>query len=113
MTRDLKFIGEVLITGSCRLELEHAIHAAWRVGDKILVLFDPDAEQGKSGQFPNLVALDDEGRQIWAAELPTTNTGDRYYRLQSKSPIIVSSFSSFDCEIDPSTGHIVRREFMK
>lgn len=111
MTRDLRVVGYVLIVGGRRLELEHAINAAWRVGDRILVLFDPDSEQG--GQFPNLIALDDEGRQVWVAELPTTTTGDRYYRLQSETPIVVSSFSSFDCEIDPNTGRIVRRELRK
>lgn len=110
---DVRFVGDVLITGARRLELEHAIDAAWRAGSRIIVLFDPDAEQGKIGQFPNLVAVNERGEQVWIADLPTSTTGDRYYRVQSEDPIVVSSVSSYDCEIDLGTGRIVRQEFTK
>lgn len=109
----IEFVGDVLITGDQRLELRHAIDAAWRANDRIIVLFDPDAEQGKVGQFSNLIAVDERGNEVWTAELPTSTTGDRYYRVESEDPIVVSSVSSFDCEIDAATGRILRKEFMK
>lgn len=113
MIAHIRFVGDVLIIGNARLELEHEIFTAWRVDGRVLVLFDPDAVSDKVGQFANLVALDDAGQRLWVAEMPTTITGDRYYRVESMNPIIVCSVSSFDCTIDPETGLILDQEFTK
>jgi hypothetical protein len=85
------------------------------------VLLDPDdylsdrsyKESRRAGAkaIKNLLAFDAAGQQLWEAELPTQN--DYYYQIRSTKPLIASSFSSFDCEIEPSSGVIVRKTFFK
>ena len=59
-----------------------------------LVLFDPDSNIRKFGQFRNLVALGRDGSLAWIAELPETTTGDHYYSLkQIDERIVANSFS--------------------
>jgi ABC-type transport system substrate-binding protein len=52
-------------------------------------------------------------RRLWTAELPTTNTGDSYYRIVSYRPLVAYSICSYECEIDLDTGRILRRSFFK
>jgi len=95
-------------------ELEYGIDDAVKFQDIVIVLFDPDAYTAKFGQFPNLTGLSHEGRKLWAAELPTTTSGDRYYRLiHSCYELRAASVYSFVCEIDSGSGKIVRKEFIK
>ena len=77
------------------------------------MLYDPDADTRSWGTFPNLVAVDVDGRQVWIAETPTTVTGDAYYRISSVQPLRAMSVKSYDCEIDPATGRIIDRIFYK
>jgi hypothetical protein len=79
----LSFSGCTITIGNRSIEMEYPIHDAFLLGSKIIVLFDPDAYTEKFGQFPNLVALTFEGRKIWTAELPTHDSGDRYYLVAS------------------------------
>jgi len=62
----------------------------------------------------NLFCYSPDGIVLWKAELPINNNEeDYYYRISSRSPLIVNSFSSYRCEIDPTTGKIIRKEFLK
>lgn len=82
-------------------------------GECIIVLFDPGGRVDKFGQFPNLIALSREGKTLWIAELPTTTSGDRYYRLVHGGKLKAASVFSLICEIDPESGRILRQEFVK
>lgn len=62
----------------------------------------------------NLFCYSPEGIVLWKAELPTgDNAEDYYYRISSHLPLVVNSFSSYRCEIDLSTGKIIRKDFFK
>jgi hypothetical protein len=111
--RDVRILGETVLSDGRRFDFEHPVQEAWWWEDLLIVLFDPDAHSERFGQFPNLVAVDVNGTRRWVAELPTTTTGDRYYRIASREPLVAYALSSHDCEIDLRTGRIVRREFTK
>lgn len=93
-----------------RLRLDYPVKDAFCEGDRILVLFEPDAA---SKTFPNLVCFDLEDARIWEAELPDPRRQDVYYRVSSWRPLVVNSFSSYKVEIDPASGRIVGKEFVK
>jgi hypothetical protein len=86
---------------------------AIKVGQLVVVLFDPDANPRPHGTFRNLGALDRHGNQVWLADTPTTTTGDCYTRIASGEPLVAHSFQSFVCTIDPATGSIIGRVFTK
>jgi hypothetical protein len=79
----------------------------------IVVLLDPDANMGKTGQYRNLLAYDATGEKLWEADLPTSKPSDVYWKIVNREPLIVYSFSSYECEIDLATGVIVRCDFYK
>jgi hypothetical protein len=84
------------------------------LGLLVVVLFDPDSNTAKFGQFPNLVALRRDGSEFWVAELPSTSTGECYYRVrEGGGQLLASSVRSIEVEIDPLTGKLVSREFTK
>lgn len=92
---------------------QHPADDGFVVGDLLVVLYAPSSESGKVGQFPNLVAFNDDGRLVWTAELPTRETGDCYYRVVSHEPLIANSVRSYQCIIDPQTGKLQSKEFVK
>jgi hypothetical protein len=87
----------------------------------VLVLIDPDSylrdpnyrRQRRSGRpaIRNLRAFSLSGTLLWEAEMP--EDADYYHRIVSLVPIDVDSFSSYRCRIDPRTGKIVSKQFMK
>lgn len=89
--------------------------------DKVFVLFDPDSYllnqdykmMRREGLPPirNLVAYTRNGVKLWEAEFPESS--DYYYQLISASPLVASSFSSYRCEIDPDSGKIKQKVFLK
>jgi len=93
--------------------LEYPISEAFELNGRVIVLFNPDAYTEKFGQFQNLIALKETGELLWKAELPTTTSGDRYYKIVGRLPLVVYSIYSYECEIDPATGKIKARTFFK
>jgi hypothetical protein len=79
----------------------------------VLALFDPDSSDEGNGNFHNLVALNRSGQLKWTAELPTSDPGDRYYKIASTDPLIAYSVRSYDCFIDLRSGHIMHKYFTK
>ena len=111
---DVHFAGESLSIDGRRFTLPHPIDDAFRLGDVVVVLFAPDAVMCTFGQFPNLVAVDPhDGSQVWQAELPTTETGDKYHMIAARRPLVAYSVASFECTIDPATGRILEKVFTK
>ena len=110
---EVAFSGDSLAVGGRRWRVEHPVTDARLLGGRVVVLYDPDARREPFGQFPNLVAFDLAGRPLWAAELPTNESGDCYVEIESAEPLRAYSWKSFSCELDPATGRIRRREFRK
>jgi hypothetical protein len=110
---DVSYNGMILRVGEKAYSLEYPLVDAFEVDDGIVVLFDPDALEAKSGQFRNLRCLSPSGDYRWVAELPTNLSGDRYYRISSRRPLVAYSVKSFACTIDSTNGQIVAREFFK
>ncbi|MEM9558548.1 MAG: hypothetical protein AAGC60_30125 [Acidobacteriota bacterium] len=94
-------------------ELLHPVVDAIEFDDRLVVLFDPNAKTSKFGQFANLIALSRGGELLWTAELPTTTSGDRYYKLTPGENLRAASVYSFVCEIDPETGRILRKQLIR
>jgi len=93
--------------------LEYPISEAFELNGRIIVLFNPDACTENFGQFQNLIALKETGELLWKAELPTTTSGDRYYKVAKRIPLVAYSVYSYECEIDPATGKIKARPLFK
>lgn len=109
-TEELEFAGDSIKVSGRSITTEHPIRNATLRGDKIIVLFEPDSVMGT---FQNLVCLDLDGRIVWVAELPDTGKEDVYYQMSSTDPLVVDSFTSFECEISTQSGKILRQRFFK
>ncbi len=105
--------GKVLTVDRTSVSLEYPVLEAFETADRIVVLYEPSAYTGKTGQFRNLIAINRAGTVIWRAELPTTQSGDRYYKIASHHPLRAYSIYSQECEIDVVTGKIRSSEFFK
>lgn len=112
MTR-VSFAGNRLTIDGASISMDHPIREAFAVDNAVVVLLDPDADLGLQDQYRNLIAVTTNGSVLWRAELPTERRSDVYWRIASKSPLVASSFSSYDCEIDVHTGTINRANFYK
>jgi hypothetical protein len=75
--------------------------------------FREDRRVSSKGAFRNLVCFNDEGDRVWVAELPSPGRDDVYYKISSRRPLVVNSFSSYACQINPKTDEIEGREFVK
>jgi len=95
------------------VECEGLIKDAFLISDVIVILLDPDENLGIDGQYQNLIGYNLTGSCIWRAELPTIKTSDVYWKINSSKPLVVSSWSSYNCHIDELTGLIVEKEFYK
>lgn len=95
------------------IDLLYPIKDAFEIKNTVVVFLDPDANLGKTGQYRNLLGFDRQGKKIWEAELPTSKSSDVYWRIKQREPLIVSSFSSYECRINAVTGKIESSEFYK
>jgi hypothetical protein len=109
----IRFLERELFIDGARHELPYPIDSAIEYEDSVIILFDPDCADEGNGRFHNLVAFDRSGRALWTAELPTTDPGDRYYKVPSSEPLIAYSVRSYDCVVDRHTGRILERTFSK
>jgi hypothetical protein len=105
--------GRTLHIDGRSFELDYPIAEAFELHGRVIVLFDPDAYTEKFGQFQNLIALKETGDLLWKAELPTADSGDRYYKIANRLPLVAYSIYSYECEIAPATGKIKARTFIK
>ena len=97
-----------------RIQTEAPAQEFFTRGDRVIALLDPDkGPYHPNNRYANLVCYAADGTLVWRAELPTSGGGDCYFKVRSEDPIVVSSFSSYRCTIDPETGRIVDRTFLK
>ena len=109
----IQILGSTVRIGTQEIQTGFPIRDAFVSGDRVIILYEPNSLEGKVGQFPNLQAFTFSGEEVWTAELPTSTTGECYYQIASKDPLVVYSYHSFECEINPSDGKIVRKHFLK
>jgi hypothetical protein len=117
----LEVKGSTLIVSGNAVEVGGPILEARQVAGIVLVLIDPDSyladqdyrRKRRSGlaAVHNLRAFSAKGDQLWAAEMP--EDADYYHKIVSIDPIEVDSFSGFRCQIDPRTGAILTKRFMR
>lgn len=113
--------GNTVLVDGITLSMPYAIREAFMLDDRIIVLLDPDSyltdpsygRERRRGDNPlrNLFALSRDGKVLWEAAFP--EKVDYFYRIVSRSPLTALSFSSFRCEIDPQTGMVVGKTFLK
>ena len=108
----ISHVGDVLRIDGRGIVLDYPIEEAFGFEDKVIVLFNPDCNL-ELQRFNNLVAFDQAGRKLWVAELPTSDRAGVYYRIASRRPLKLLSFSSYECEIDPQTGRVLSSVFFK
>lgn len=105
------------------VETPWAIREAFVVKGNVVVLMDQFEnfkgpvldiqEVRRSPKGTNLFCYSQDGVVLWKAELPVDNVEDYYYRISSHLPLVANSFSSYRCEIDLTTGKIMRKDFFK
>lgn len=115
------FQDKTLTIDGLTLQMQWPVLDAVEQGDKVFVLLDPDSylldteykrvrRQG-GPSIRNLLAFDNAGKKLWEADLPESS--DYYYWISAAHPLTVNSFSSYRCQINPDTGAIQDREFLK
>lgn len=109
----VRYYDNIVNIGSKSVRLPHKVLDAFESQGIIIIFLDPDANLGKTGQYHNLIGYDFHGTKQWEAELPTANKSDVYWKLSNKNPLIVYSFSSYECEIETLTGKILKKIFYK
>jgi hypothetical protein len=117
----IRIQGTTITIDGREAQLDWPALAAEETTDRIFVLLDPDAyladadyklaRRNGAPAIRNLVGLSRDGRKLWEAEFPEDR--DYYYQFSSVVPLRVNSFSSFLCEIDPESGKIVAKEFLR
>ncbi|ORU90027.1 MAG: hypothetical protein A6F71_03425 [Cycloclasticus sp. symbiont of Poecilosclerida sp. M] len=104
---------KLTINSTCVVDLPYPIKDAFALSGVVVVFLDPNANLGKSDQYRNLLGFDRQGNKLWEAELPTSKTSDVYWRIKQKTPLVVSSFSSYECQVDELNGKVITTEFYK
>ena len=118
---NISFQNRRLVVDDKSIEMAWPILDAFALGKRIVVLFDPDAyllnpdykarrRQGAEA-IRNLCAFSQTGEKLWEAEFP--ENADYYYKIDSRTPLRANTFSSFQCEINPDTGKIESKTFLK
>lgn len=110
---DVSCDGSTVSVDGLSVHMDYPVREAFEVDGVNVVLLDPDADLGKQGQYRNLIGIRPDGTTLWRANLPTDRRSDAYCRIASRAPLVVSSFSSYDCEIDVRTGRVIRADFYK
>tara|TARA_B100001094_G_scaffold333065_1_gene408269 strand:+ start:1231 stop:1554 length:324 start_codon:yes stop_codon:yes gene_type:complete len=95
--------------------LEYDVKHAIQVHNIIYILFNPDCNTKKFGQFKNLIAISQDAKRIWQADLPTNMSGDCYYDIEFDldQSLLAYSIKSYTCYIDKKNGRILNKVFTK
>jgi hypothetical protein len=119
--RAVTFDGDIIRIDGKPTRMTHMVRDAFWAHDCAIVLLDPDAyldvptyhAQRRKPRKPvqNLRAYAPSGELLWQAEQP--EFADHYYLIESQEPLVALSFSAFRCDIDPTTGKILRKQNIK
>ena len=113
--------GDIVRVAGRAIRMEYMVLDAFWAHGRAIVLLDPAAYldsvaysrgRRKSREpLHNLRAYSPGGEVLWHAEQPAPE--DHYYKVESRDPLRVLSFSAFRCDIDPDTGRIAARPSLK
>ena len=95
--------------------VEYPVLAACRLGDVVCLILDYMAFP-RSCQAHNLRGYTPDGRLLWVAQHPTDDILDCYtvfIRGVGTGLLHVNNLASFNCVLDPLTGHLLRAVFTK
>ena len=110
----LSFSGDQVQIGKRSWKAEFPIRDAVMLGDKVILLYDPDSSEAiRFRQFQNLVAYSVHGEKLWTGEHPTNETAAVYINFMSSNPLRVWNFACFVCEINPTNGKLIQAQFTK
>jgi hypothetical protein len=109
----IQYSGQQINIGNIAFNVEYRIKEAVLINDRVIVLYDPDAAPSPYGQFNNLVAYDLNGNKLWIAEHPTNDSGDHYTAISTSLPLTVHNWEGFECAIDPISGKVAQKIFIK
>lgn len=90
---------------------KHVLQAK-KIGSRVLVIFDYMAYQN-GRPAANLVAFDEHQKKVWEAQNPSDRPTDAFVNFLSESPFTVWNFAGYSCEIDLTTGRLLKSEFSK
>ena len=80
-------------------------------GSGAILLLDSDHV---SARRQNLVRVDSRGAIVWRADLPGDEVADAYLEMELEPQHVkATSWSGYRVAVDPSTGRVVKREFVK
>lgn len=111
--RNLDFIGNEIVFGGRRRQLEYPIHQAVFADDLVVVVFEYMSVPPGVG---NLVAYEQQGGQCkWVAETPGEGATSHYVEMTdvSDSQIKAYIFGSYDCVVDVQSGRLLSATFTK
>ena len=86
--------------------------AALTVDDdsKCLILLDTVAS--KEPTFENLLCVERNGNVVWKAELPQSNDAFVSFE-QTAEGLVANTWSGYRVRLDPATGKLMERQFVK
>lgn len=113
--------GDIIKIDGRPTRMEYMVRDAFWAHDRAIVLLDPNAfldnpafgaARRKSRKpVQNLRAYSPAGVLLWQAEQP--EFADHYYKIESREPLVALSFSAFRCDINPESGRIAGKIFLK
>jgi hypothetical protein len=109
---ELHFEGNQVSVGERRWDVPYPVSDLLRIGGSIIVLYDYMSGP-RHQQFRNLEGFAPDGRRLWTAKQPTTETADSYVAISDRDGLTAWSFASYLCKLNPKTGRLLSREFTK
>ena len=113
--------GDIVRVAGRAIRMEYMVLDAFWAHSRVLVLLDPAAyldsvaysrgRRKSRDPLQNLRAYSPGGEVLWQAEQPLPE--DHYYKVESRDPLRVLSYSAFRCDIDPETGRIAGKQSLK
>jgi hypothetical protein len=110
---DISYQGSKVIIGGKEIEFKFDLLSVATCQNVVVVLIDPDSYIGKEDIAHNLLGFDLNGNKLWEADYPQSYKSDYYWKIDTSQGLSASSFSSYNCELNPLTGKIQRANFYK
>lgn len=110
---DISYQGSKAIIEGKEIEFKFNLLNVVICQNVVIVLIDPDSYIGKEDITHNLLGFDLNGNQIWEADYPQSEKPDYYWKIDTTQGLCASTFSSYNCVLNPLTGNIQRAIFYK
>ncbi len=112
MAGDIRFDGKLVFVGERRWHAPYPISDLRRVGDVVVLLYDPMSGP-RHHQFQNLEGFSLDGRRLWSAQHPTTETADCYINFLDGDGLVAWNSACYECALDPGSGRLLSAVFTK